>query len=272
MASCLLLLLLPPEIRLHIYDYALMGPEQPVRLRRCPPAQHESKTAILQTCRQIYDEAYPVLLSTNTRVIHPAGEHHTWLFELASQRQKTLRKVVLESDCDCHRMGPRNFHFEMLNTLPSCSRLSLTIRANTWPLVLLWKRDALKYMHGFAKATMDELSDEAGSRQHHEYLPRRLPAHVLAQRNRSWKRILDQLTSACPEVCGMHVGRPASHTNSTVHLSLSSGCFHCEHELGLHERIGMIFQSFLDLLTQNLFGISLSLLVLELWGLKHENQ
>lgn len=88
MASCLLLNLLPPELRLQIYKHILVRPldeigtttdlslqifdENGIRIytvKKSQPAKHASRTAIFQTCRQIYNEAYPVLLSANTWVI-----------------------------------------------------------------------------------------------------------------------------------------------------------------------------------------------------------
>ena len=73
MACCLLLTLLPPELRLHIYKYLLRS-EGTVRPKTSSPAEYKSKAAILVTCRQIYDEAYPILLSINTWVIDPIDD------------------------------------------------------------------------------------------------------------------------------------------------------------------------------------------------------
>lgn len=86
----------------------------------------------------------------------------------------------------------------------------------------------MKYLHGFANATMGELSNESKSGGQHGQPPGLWTMDLVAQRNKTWKILLDQLMSACPEDCEMHVGRPASHTKSTVHLSLVSSCFDCE--------------------------------------------
>ena len=191
-------------------------------------AEHESRTAILQTCRQIYDEAYPVLLSANTWKIRPRREDHTWLIGLGLQGQNTLRKIILQSLDSDYGIGPESFYFEMSNTLPSCERLELTIKTSTAQLSSHYFAGTLKYMHGFAKATMDELSNEQLSCLDHGKVPGVSPKDLMAQRDRTWNAILDQLMSACPEDCEMHVGRTTSHTKSTVHLSLFSACFFCK--------------------------------------------
>ena len=266
MASCFLLARLPPELRLQIYKHVLVRPLNTIgttvdkakksrtakrsrtikksrKAKKSQTAKHASRTAIFLTCRQIYSEAYPVLLSANTWVIRPNREDHTWLFGLGLQGQLSLRKIIFDSDYGYHEMWPTSFHFEIFNTLPSHTRLSLTLKAITIWLLQLYKKDTLKYMHGFAKATMDDLSNERGSCHRHGDLSRTLPAHLVAQRERTWKGLLDQLTSACPDDCEMHVGRPAANTQSTLHLSLTSACFFCEQRLNLHERDGMGFTS-----------------------------
>lgn len=230
MASCLLLTLLPPELRRNIYNDILVRADQPVEPGRSLSlsAEHESRTAILQTCRQIYDEAYPVLLSANTWKIRPGREDHTWLIGLGLQGQNTLRKIILQSPHSYHGIGPESFYFEMSNTLPSYERLELTIKSSTGQLSSHYSAGTLKYMHGFAKATMDELSNEQFSCSDHGNLSGVWHMDLMAQRDRTWKALLDQLMSACPEDCEMHVGRPTSHTKSTVHLSLLSTCFYCQ--------------------------------------------
>lgn len=82
------------------------------------------------------DEAYPVLLSANTRVANLARKGHMWLFGLGLQGQNTLRKIILEADYGIHAWG---FQFEIFNTLPSCTELMLTIRAMTPILTFLYR-------------------------------------------------------------------------------------------------------------------------------------
>ena len=240
MASCLLLNLLPPELRLQIYKHILVRPLDEVcteidAAKKSQTAKHASRTAIFRTCRQIYSEAYPVLLSANTWIMRPNREDHTWLFRLGLQGQCSLRKTIFEIDCR-YRLRPPTFYFEIFNTLSSHARMSLTIETNTLDLLDLYKYDTMKYMHGFIKATTRDLSNEHGGCMRHVILDPStvLPQHLLARRNNTWKRLLDQLTSLCPDDCEMHVGRPAPHIQSTVHLNLTHDCFYCEQELKLH--------------------------------------
>lgn len=72
-------------------------------------------------------------------------------------------------------------------------------------------------MHGFAKATVA--------------LPM-CPEHAHLQWpddlvNRTSKDLVEELMSACPEDCKMHVGRPASYTKSTIHVGLINDCLMC---------------------------------------------
>ena len=232
-------MLLPPEVRLQIYEHILVRPLDEIgttvgTARKSRTAKHASRTAIFRTCRQIYNEAYPVLLSANTWAIGPNRADHTWLFGLGLQGQISLRKIIFESDYGYADIWSGTFQFEIFNTLSSYTRLSLTIKAVTIGILDLYKMDTMKYMHGFARATMDELFNERGSCQWHEDLSRTLPQHLVTRRNNTWKQVLDQLVSPCPDDCGMHVGRPAAHTRSIVHLSLTHSCFYCEQVLELH--------------------------------------
>ena len=240
MASCRLLTLLPPEVRLQVWEHILVRPLDEIgttvgTAKKSRTAKHASRTAIFRTCCQIYDEAYPVLLSANTWVIRPNRADHTWLFGLGLQGQISLRRIIVESDYGHPTLWPETFHFEIFNALPSHIRLSLTIKMKPLSFLQLYKRDAMKYMHGFAKATTDELCNELRQCDDQpRHLSKTSPAHWLAQRTKTWKELLDQLTSACPEDCEMHEGRPAAHTQSTVHLSLTTGCFYCEQEFMSH--------------------------------------
>ena len=160
MASCLLLTLLPLEVRLQIYRHILVRPLDTScttvgTAEKSWTAEHMSRTAIFRTCRQIYSEAYPVLLSANTWVIRPNRADHTWLFELGLQGQISLRRIIVQSDYGYHTLCPEAFHYEIFNTLPSHTRLSLTIKMTSLSFLQLFKEGTMKYMHGFAKATMD---------------------------------------------------------------------------------------------------------------------
>lgn len=238
MASCLFLTLLPPEVRLQIYRHILVRPLDTscttVSTADKPwTAKYACRTAVFRACRQIYNEAYPVLFSANTWVIHPKRADHTWLFGLGLQGQVSLRNIVFEYE----GLRSTTFEFEIFNTLSSHTRLSLTINAHTLRLLRLYNGDTMKYMHGFAKATMDELCNESRKCDFHirySHLSGTLSAHCLAQRTKAWKGLLDHLTSACPDECEMHVGRPAAHTQSTVHLSIITECFYCEQEVLPH--------------------------------------
>lgn len=244
MASCLLLNLLPPELRLQIYSHILVRPLDHVgalvvTAKKSQTAKHASRTVIFRTCRQIYNEAYPILLSANTWVTRPSREDYEWLFGLGLRGQVSLRTIIF--DCGYYYGGlwPETFFFEMLNTLSSPTRLSLTIKVSTIRLLRLYKNDTMKYLHGFARATMDDLVHGHKSCQRHGDLPTKLPHHLFALRNRTWKGLLDHLMSPCPDECAMHVGRRAPHTQSAVHLSLTHTCFYCEQEFELYQRYGV---------------------------------
>ncbi len=223
--SCLLLTLLPPELRLIIYQYVLTRlPKTVNTANKSRPARNEFRTAILRTCRQIYNEASPILLSANTWVIQPTRADHKWLFGLGPRGWTTLRKIVLEADYGCRSRGIRNLHFDIVNTLASCTRLELHITANVWTLPY---PGAMTYMHGFAKATMNDLIDEPKICCGHKHLPRRPLTELMVENVEIWTKFLDQFTSACPDNCDIHVGRLVAHTQSTVHLNLRSKCFYC---------------------------------------------
>lgn len=156
------------------------------------------------------------------------------MFGIGLQGQNCIRKIMFDSDDGYGGLWPTGFHFEMFNTLSSPTRLSLTIKMSTLRLLQFYKHNTMKYLHGFARATMDDLLNEHGSCQRHKDLSTTLPRHLLIRRNNTWKGLLDQLTSPCPNDCEMHVDRPTAHTQSTVHLSLIQACFYCEQELKLH--------------------------------------
>ena len=61
---------LPPEIRLQIYNYLLRLPDYPYPKYK-PSSTVPLHPSLLQTNRQIYDEALPLLYSLNTFLAHP---------------------------------------------------------------------------------------------------------------------------------------------------------------------------------------------------------
>lgn len=213
MASCPLLNLLPPELRLNIYKHVLASPEQSLEQRESWRPKKESRTPIFQTCRQIYHEAYPVLLSTNTWFIRPTREDHTWLFGLGQHGQTSLRKISLWTG-----IGHYEFNFEMFSYLPTCRKLELTIHSRLPDLASLYARGPMKYMHGFAEATVGD----SGKRYHAHDCPQEV-----STKSASLKELLHQLTSACPEDCEMHVGRRASHSQSTIHMDFGGSFLEC---------------------------------------------
>ena len=219
---------------MNVYKQILARPEQPVALRTPHqpwPTKNEPSTAILRTCHQIYDEAYPILHSANAWVIYPAREESEWLVDLGLQGLNALRKLTFKADYDT---GDTNLvSILVFSILPICQRLELTISSYTWHFLLHYKTGQLAFVHGFAKATMDELSNEPNSCCEHSNLPGVWTADLAAQRDRTWKALLEHFISACPEDCKMHAGRPASHTKSTIRLSLFSSCFDCEK--GFHQ-------------------------------------
>ena len=218
MARCLLLTLLPVELRLYIYKYLLRS-EGALRPRTSSPAEYKSKAAILVTCRQIYDEAYPVLLSINTWVIDPIADL-SWLGEIGVLGQSALRKMIVVRKHGSYCKGPRSpgpYPEQLFNFLSGCRQLKLIISSCYWELLSSYGDGALRYMHGFAKAT--------GFRSIH-----RKHAHLQWSEdlvNRTSKDLRRQLTSACPEDCKMHVGRPASYTKSTIHVGVINDCLGC---------------------------------------------
>lgn len=215
---------------MNVYKHVLMRSGQPVA-PRAPWPTNEPPTAILRTCRQIYDEAYPILHSANAWVIYPAQEEFSWLVRLDVKGLNALRRITFEADYDTD--GTNLVHFKIFATLSICQRLELTISSYTWHLLSHHKKRQLTFVHGFAKATMDELSNEPNSCCEHSNLPGVWTADLAAQRDRTWKALLEHFISACPEDCKMHAGRPASHTKSTIRLSLFSSCFDCEK--GFHQ-------------------------------------
>jgi hypothetical protein len=68
------LLDLPAELRLSVYEELLSDPEGLIALcyNTKPPVCYHFQTypAILRVCKKIYDEAHPVLWTTNTFYIH----------------------------------------------------------------------------------------------------------------------------------------------------------------------------------------------------------
>jgi len=79
---------LPPELRRHIYSFALPYTIKSIKAN-APPGQHptvlwiRSSTALLRICHLIHDECADLLYSTNTFVIditfHSLKFHMTWL-------------------------------------------------------------------------------------------------------------------------------------------------------------------------------------------------
>ena len=227
--SCLLLTLLPPELRLIIYQYVLTRSPRTVdnTAKKSRPARNQFRTTILRTCRQIYDEASPILLSANTWVIQPSRADYEWLFGLGPQGWPTLRKIILEADYGSRIWGLEGFHFEIFNILACCTRLDLIITASIWTLPYIYSERLMKYHYGFAKATMNDLVDEPEFCRKHEHLSRTPLTEVVAKNVEHWKKFLDRFTSTCPDNCEMHVGRPAVRTQSTVHLHIRSKCLYC---------------------------------------------
>ena len=211
MACCLLLTLLPPELRLHIYKYLLRS-EGTVRPRTSSPAEYKFRAAILVTCRQINDEAYPVLLSVNTWVIDPIDDL-PWLDQIGVLGQSALREVIIVRRQKIYWARLRQF-FDFLS---GCRQLKLIIRSHCWELRESYRNGTFKYMHGFAKATV--ALSICPEHAHLEWLE--------DMAKRTSEDLRKRLMSACPEDCKMHVGRPSSHTKSTVDMGLTNDCLGC---------------------------------------------
>ena len=87
-------LLLPLELRLHIYEYLFLCKWQikPYRYHRTRPG-HSIPPSILQTCKQIHQEASPILYSKNTFSISFPQQIFKWLQKIGRANIKLLNTI-----------------------------------------------------------------------------------------------------------------------------------------------------------------------------------
>ena len=92
-------LVLPLELRLHIYEYIFLCKSQimPYHNRK-PRAEHSIPPSILRTCKQINQEASPILYSKNTFSISYPQKTFFWLLEIGRANIKLLNTINILVD------------------------------------------------------------------------------------------------------------------------------------------------------------------------------
>ena len=97
-SSRLEFLSLPLELRLRIYQYALVRKPQAVPHRE-PSFEHPATPTILRTYKYIYEEASPVPLSReNTFLVYKPERILNWLIKIGRANTKLLRHICIFGD------------------------------------------------------------------------------------------------------------------------------------------------------------------------------
>ena len=97
-------LLLPLELRLQIYEYIFLCKKRIVPHKKHHyPVEHPIPTSILRTCKQIHQEASPILYSKNTFLITYPMEILKWLPKIGQANMKLLENIHLQVDVEDRR-------------------------------------------------------------------------------------------------------------------------------------------------------------------------
>ena len=88
---------LPLETRLRIYEYIFIGKPQVVPYYK-PPGPHPLPPAILRTCKQIHNEASPILYSKNTFLISSPEQILKWFIQIGRANIKLLSNIRIFVD------------------------------------------------------------------------------------------------------------------------------------------------------------------------------
>lgn len=88
---------LPLKTRLRIYEYIFTGKPQVIPYCR-PPATHPLPPAILRTCKQIHNEASPILYSKNTFLISSPERILKWFIQIGRANIKLLVNIRIFVD------------------------------------------------------------------------------------------------------------------------------------------------------------------------------
>ena len=92
-------LLLPLELRLHIYEDIFLCKSQIMPyLNHKPRAEHSIPPSILRTCKQIHREASPILYSKNTFSIKYPQRTFKWLLKIGGANIKLLNTINIRVD------------------------------------------------------------------------------------------------------------------------------------------------------------------------------
>ena len=90
-------LLLPSELRLRIYEYIFLYEPQLVPIFK-PPAERSISPSILRTCKQIHQEASPILYSENTILISDSEQIFQWLTQIGRTNIELLNNIRIWVD------------------------------------------------------------------------------------------------------------------------------------------------------------------------------
>ena len=98
-------LLLPPELRLYVYKYALTGDQQTLIAANASEPAFDGLTnilskermtpSLLRTCRLIYKEAIHVFYSSNTFIFNSPSMHLRWASSVGPTNLQMLRSIRL---------------------------------------------------------------------------------------------------------------------------------------------------------------------------------
>lgn len=86
---------LPAEIRCRIYEFALVCKEEIIPYAK-PLADPPLAPSILQTCKQIHNEAYVMLYSKNEFLLTDPKQSFDWINQISPMNAKLLKKVHLK--------------------------------------------------------------------------------------------------------------------------------------------------------------------------------
>ena len=92
------LLSLPLELRLQIYGYIFPPEPQVIPYLKSSWKKHSLAPSILRTCKQIHDEALPILYSKNTFLISDPELVLRWLISIGRLNIKLLRNIRIWVD------------------------------------------------------------------------------------------------------------------------------------------------------------------------------
>ena len=100
-------LLLPLELRLQIYECIFLSKEQILPHRKHNDLRYLVEppipTSILRTCKQIHQEASPILYSKNTFIITYPMEILKWLQKIGRANMQLLEKIHIQAEVENRR-------------------------------------------------------------------------------------------------------------------------------------------------------------------------